>query len=179
MQGYLRQCSRCGAGFAVCRPCDRGRRYCPSSCSQEARAELVRGYRAVQRQTFQGRTRRAARNRALRARKKAAQIETDHPLVREGVAIQVEATEHEVLREEHRHGIDRDGTAAERARDLERCAARSIEDERQHAVERPPDARCCRCGQVVDEWVPDARPRYLRAALVRRAATLRLRTAAR
>lgn len=69
VQGYLRKCGRCGMVFAVCRPCDRGRRYCGAGCAEAERAERVRGYRATQRVTFRGRRARARRNGEWRGKK--------------------------------------------------------------------------------------------------------------
>ena len=116
MDGFEKECGRCGVEFVVCRPCDGGRRYCPP-CSISERAERVRGYRAAQRVTFRGRRARAARSARWR-RKKAAQKETDRRLPLEAGAIHGESAE--LLKgagEERADGVDLAGAMAERAAD--------------------------------------------------------------
>ena len=176
MQGYSRKCTRCGEEFVVCRPCERGRRYCIPRCAKAERAERVRKYRSVQRRTFRGRKARAARNTRWRANR-SAQKETDHALADAAETIQGEraASLNEMAGEERIDGIELAGTLAEQASKPDPGAAEPVGAGAEgHAlaatveprgavgalrgarsVEGPAGPRCARCGQIVDELLPD------------------------
>jgi hypothetical protein len=176
VKGYLRECRRCGTGFGICRPCDRGRRYCSVRCAMAQRAEWIRVHRATQRVTFKGRRARAARNLRWRS-KKAAQKETDQSLsqpgpIGQGVGARpVDAP----AREEHANGSDAAGAKADGdsspagqhaasvgSDDDADVATGPIEpagDDSALLAERRPQSsapfRCVRCGCIIDEVVPE------------------------
>ena len=175
VQGYKRNCARCGEEFVVCRPCDRGRRYC-IPCAKAERAERVRKYRSVQRRTFRGRRARAARNLRWRGNK-SAKKETDHALADAAQTMQGEraASLNEMAGEERIDGIKLAGTLAGQASKPDPCAAEPVgADAAGHAhaatveppravgalrgarsVEGPAGPKCARCGRIVDELLPD------------------------
>lgn len=62
------ECGRCGVRCLVCTPCDRGQRYCPEGCAEEARQESCRAASRRYQGTFQGRVKHAARQRRYRQR---------------------------------------------------------------------------------------------------------------
>jgi len=178
VKGYKRNCARCGEEFVVCRPCDRGRRYCIPSCAKAERAERVREYRSSQRRTFRGRRARAARNLRWRGNK-SAKKETDQALADAAQTMQGEraASLNEMAGEERVDGIEVAGTLAEQASnpgpgagepvgaDAEGeggALAATVEAPRDagalrgaRSVEGPAGPRCARCGRIVDELLPD------------------------
>lgn len=64
----LRVCHRCCAPFWICRPCDRGQRYCSSQCRASARWEQHRQANRRHQQSPEGRLDHRDRQRAYRQR---------------------------------------------------------------------------------------------------------------
>ena len=62
-------CDRCGVMVTICRSCDRGNRYCGSSCSTEARRESHRAANRRYQATTRGRQLHAACQARYRRRK--------------------------------------------------------------------------------------------------------------
>lgn len=62
-------CARCGAAVQLCTRCDRGQRYCGSSCAKSARGESLRRAGKRYRQSARGREANAERQRRFRERR--------------------------------------------------------------------------------------------------------------
>lgn len=66
----LFNCACCGAQVLICRQCDRGNQYCTSGCAPKRRCESMRRAAHRYQQTFRGRCCHAARQKALRERRR-------------------------------------------------------------------------------------------------------------
>ena len=66
----LFNCARCHALTIVCRSCDRGQRYCPSTCRAQARLDSQRRAAREYQKTRRGRHANAQRQRRYRERQR-------------------------------------------------------------------------------------------------------------
>lgn len=66
----LFNCARCHALTIICRACDRGQRYCPSTCRVQARLESQRRASRLYQNTRRGRHANAERQRRYRERQR-------------------------------------------------------------------------------------------------------------
>ena len=73
------RCYHCGAYVNVCAPCDRGQRYCSTSCRDTARSAAVRVAGIIYQRSERGREKHAARQRAYWARRRAKQLSDEPP----------------------------------------------------------------------------------------------------
>lgn len=62
---------RCGTTFYICRPCDRGQRYCSGHCRQKARREQRREANRRYQQSLEGRLDHRDRQRVYRQRRRS------------------------------------------------------------------------------------------------------------
>lgn len=96
----LFNCQQCGRQRRICRRCDRGQRYCSTSCRQQARRRCVAQANARYQHSARGARVHAARQARWRARQK--EKVTHHRLARPAMAEKVHAVEFLVCRDEDR-----------------------------------------------------------------------------
>lgn len=70
----MRECGGCGEWFGVCRPCDRGQRYCSEECRSEARDGQLSAARLRHQASPEGRADHRDHQAAYRVRQKAAGV---------------------------------------------------------------------------------------------------------
>ena len=70
LSARLFNCARCHALTMVCRSCDRGQRYCPSTCRVQARLDSQRRASRQYQRTRRGRHANAQRQRRYRERQR-------------------------------------------------------------------------------------------------------------
>jgi len=75
----LFQCARCAAQVRLCRPCDRGNRYCGDICSRAARRKSTRRAGARHQETTRGRANHAARQQRYLDRREAKMTHQGSP----------------------------------------------------------------------------------------------------